>query len=105
MSRDVHDIWGKISIVLLVSLTLSLALPAHASNKAVVLFPLSIYTDKPSDYLRQGVRSMLASRLSGGGLEVISDEALESLLARGEAITSKEHHCHRWRLQSGSIAS
>ncbi|MEE8300496.1 MAG: VCBS repeat-containing protein, partial [Desulfatiglandales bacterium] len=73
--------------LLLLSFTLSFPLPAHASKKTLVLFPLVLYADKPSVYLRQGVRSMLASRLSGGGLELISDE---SLLGEKEGITSKE---------------
>jgi len=86
-SRENCNIFGKTLSLLLVSLILFLPLPAHASNKTLVLFPLVIYTDKPSDYLQQGVRSMLTSRLSGGGLEVISDE---SLVGEKEVITSKE---------------
>jgi hypothetical protein len=87
ISRETCNIFGKILILLLLSFTLSLPLPAHASKKSIVLFPLVIYADKPSDYVQQGVRSMLSSRLSGGGLEVISGE---SLLVEKEGITSKE---------------
>ena len=86
-SRKTFNILGKTLILILLSLILSLPVTSHSSDKTLVLFPLAIYADRPSDYLRQGVRSMLASRLSGGGLEVIKDE---SLLGEGEGITSKE---------------
>ena len=90
MSAEAHNIPGKVLILLLLSLILSLPLPAHASKKTLVLFPLAIYADQPSKYLRYGVQSMLASRLSGGGLEIISDEAIAPLLGEEEGITSKE---------------
>jgi hypothetical protein len=88
-SRGASNILGKTLILVLVSFILSFPVPSHASNKRLVLFPLAIYADKPSDYLREGVRRMLISRLSGGDLEVISDESL--LGERGkEGIISKE---------------
>ena len=86
-SRETFNILGKTLSLLLLSFILCLPVTSHSSDKTLVLFPLVIYADKPSDYLRQGVRSMLASRLSGGGLELISDE---SLLGEKEEITSKE---------------
>ncbi len=90
MSRETYITNSKISILLVLSLVFCLPFPSHASKKALVLFPLAIYADQPSDYLRQGVKSMLASRLSGGDLEIISDEALESVLGEKEEITSKK---------------
>jgi hypothetical protein len=44
---------------------------AFAAEKKVVLLPLALYADPGKDYLRQGIRSMLASRLSGEGLQVV----------------------------------
>jgi len=89
-SREALHILGKSLILLLLSVIACLPVVTHASNKTLVLFPLAIYADKPSDYLRQGVRSMLGSRLSAAGLEVISGEGLESLLGEKEEIATKE---------------
>lgn len=91
MTRELYTIFGKTVILFLLSLILSLPLPAHASNKTLAIFPLVIYADKPLEHIRQGVKSMLVSRLSGGGLEVISDERLVPLLGEKEmkGITSK----------------
>jgi len=90
MSREACNIAGKVLILLVGSLVFSLPLPAHASGKTLVLFPLAIYSDQPSEYLRQGVKSMLASRLSRGDLEIIGDEAVEQVFGEKEGITSKE---------------
>lgn len=90
MSREAFNIPGKALALVLLSLIASLALVAHASTKTIVLFPLAIYADQPSEYLRQGVRSMLTSRLSAGGLEILSGEALEPLIGKKEAVTSQE---------------
>jgi len=43
-----------------------------------------IYADQSRPYLRQGAKSMLVSRLSGGGIVLISDEKLASLLTEKE---------------------
>ena len=82
----------KTLITLFLSLVFSLPLTARASDKTLVLFPLIIYADQPKTYLRQALMSMFVSRLSGGGLEVISDEAFESLLKEEEkkGITSEK---------------
>ena len=91
MTRELYTIFGKTVILFLLSLILCLPLPAHTSNKTLALFPLVIYADKPLEHFRQGVKSMFVSRLSGGGLEVISDEGLAALLGENEmrGITSK----------------
>jgi len=91
MTRETYTILGKTVIVLLLCLILSLPLPAHTSNKTLVLLPLVIYADKPFDHIRPGVKSMLVSRLSAGELEVISDERIEPLLLEKErkGITSR----------------
>jgi hypothetical protein len=103
MSRGACNIAGKVLIFLVGALILSLPLPAHASGKTLVLFPLTIYADQPSDYLRQGVKSMLVSRLSGGGLEILCDEAVESVLGE-EGITSKEQAEELARALKGDYA-
>jgi len=84
MSRITCNIFLKIVTLFLLSLILSLPLPVHASNKTLVLFPLVIYADQSRPYLRQGAQSMLTSRLSGGGILLISDERLLSLLSEKE---------------------
>jgi hypothetical protein len=66
---------------------------AFAAEKKVVLLPLALYADPGKDYLRQGIRSMLASRLSGEGLQVVGDRALAPFLREGEeknGVTSLE---------------
>lgn len=92
MSREHYTSFGKILILILLSLILSMPLTAHASKKTLVLFPLAIYADKPLDHIRKGVASMLSSRLSAEGIEVISVEKIESLLQEKgqEVITSRK---------------
>jgi hypothetical protein len=56
------------------------------------MLPLTLYADTSKSYLREGVKSILVSRLSGGDLHIISDEALEPLLSEKEkkGIISKD---------------
>jgi hypothetical protein len=84
MSRISCNIFCKIVTPFLLSLILSLPLPVHASNKTLVLFPLVIYADQSRPYLREGAKSMLISRLSGGDILLISDEKLLSFLSEKE---------------------
>ncbi|UCF84607.1 MAG: hypothetical protein JSV50_02960, partial [Desulfobacteraceae bacterium] len=92
MIRETHHIFGKALAVSLLALTLFLPLPAHAANKTLVLLPLTLYADESKSYLRQGVTSILLSRLSGADLHVIGDEALGTLLSEKEkvGITDKD---------------
>jgi hypothetical protein len=66
--------------------------PLTAADKRVALFPLAIYGDPSKDYLRQGLKSMFVSRLSGGEIVVIDEGEYESLLSDTEkqGLTSKE---------------
>jgi len=76
-------IFSKFSIIFLaflLSLVLSLPFKAHSSDKMLVLFPMAMYADQSKSYLKQGIKIMLMSRLSGGGIDIISDEALQPLL-------------------------
>ena len=66
---------------------------ARATEKKVAVLPLALYADPAKAYLRQGIKSMLASRLPGEGLQVIGDQALAPFLREGEeknGITSPE---------------
>ena len=79
----IYRIFSKSSIIFLaflLSLVLSLPFKAHSSDKMLVLFPMAMYADQSKSYLKQGIKIMLMSRLSGGGIGIISDEALEPLL-------------------------
>ena len=71
---------------------LSLFLPCKVSGsgKSLALLPLTIYADPSKAYLRQGVRSVLLSRLSGEGLNLVGDEVLAPVLTEKdrEGITS-----------------
>jgi TolB-like protein len=70
----------------------SFPLPVQAADKRVAILPLKLYADESKAYLRQGLKTMFTSRLSGEGLEVIGDEALSPLLtdADGQGVTSSE---------------
>jgi hypothetical protein len=66
---------------------------ALGSEKKVVILPLALYADPGKAYLRQGIKSMLASRLPGEGVQVMGDQALAPFLREGEengGITSPE---------------
>ena len=92
MTREIIHNLSKILIPSLLALILFLPLPAHTANKTLVLLPLTLYADESKSYLRHGVKSILVSRLSGGDLHVIGDEALRSLLSENEkaGITDKD---------------
>ena len=66
---------------------------ARATEKKVAVLPLALYADPGKDYLRQGIKSMLASRLSGDGIQVVGDPTVAALLREGEenkGVTSPE---------------
>lgn len=74
------------SLVLLLCLLSSFlcASRAFAADKKVAVLPLALYADPAKAYLRQGIKSMLSSRLPGEGLQVISDQSVAPLLREGE---------------------
>ena len=92
MSRETKRSFTRIFIQSLLALLLFIPLTIRAANKTLVILPLTIYADKSKSYLSEGVKSILVSRLSGGDLHIISDEALEPLLSENEkaGITSKD---------------
>ncbi len=65
-------------------LLLCLTSPVQAVNRILVLFPLTIYSQSPKPFLRQGLKTMFQSRLSGGGLDVLTEEAYDGLLTDAE---------------------
>lgn len=71
-------------VLLFFVILLCLAFPAPAANRTLALFPLAIYAERPADYLRRGLTTMFLSRLSGGGLDVITDETFGALLTDDE---------------------
>ena len=92
MRKETRRSFTRIFIQSLLALLLFIPLPVRAANKTLVILPLTIYADKSKSYLSEGVKSILVSRLSGGDLHIISDEALEPLLSEEEkrGITSKD---------------
>jgi hypothetical protein len=69
---------------LLLLLLFSLPSPARAADKTLILLPLVFYADESKAYLRQGLKTMLTSRLSGEGLELIRDQAFTPFLSETE---------------------
>ena len=65
-------------VSLLIALFLFPQASASAADKRVALFPLAFYADPSKAYLRQGIKTMLESRLSGEGLEIISSDSILS---------------------------
>jgi len=84
MYRKTCNTSGKIIALFLLSLILSFPLPAYASSKNLILFPLAIYADQSKAFLGQGIKRMLISRISGGDIEIIPDEKYMSLLGEKE---------------------
>ena len=62
------------------------AAPVTAAEKPeVLLLPLKIFAPQEQHtFLRQGLRSMFVSRLTGEGLSVVSDKEMEKLLQEGD---------------------
>ncbi|HDH87423.1 MAG TPA: VCBS repeat-containing protein, partial [Desulfobacteraceae bacterium] len=92
MYRKTCNTSGKIIGIFLFSLIISLPVPAYASPKSLVLFPLAIYADQSKAYIGQGIKRMLISRISGAGIEIVPDEKYASLLSEKEdaGITSQK---------------
>lgn len=78
-----HCKFSKTFLVFLLVLPL-LFTPVFGADRTLVLFPFSIYAGHLGADLRQGVKAMFLSRLSGGGLDVVTDETFGSLLTADE---------------------
>ena len=92
MSKNTYNTFSKIIGLFVVSLIFFLPVTARSSTKMLVLFPLAIYADQSKAYLGQGIKSMLISRISGAGIEIVPDEKYTSFLTEKEdaGITSQK---------------
>jgi hypothetical protein len=70
--------------IYVLSFILFIPLPAHSSDKKVLLLPLALYAERPLDHIRQGAASMLVTRLAGGELAVIRGDTIERSLTDEE---------------------
>jgi hypothetical protein len=80
------------AFLLLFFLFMSFPLPCLAAGKRLVILPLTFYIDESKSYLRQGIKSMLVSRISGEGLDLVSDDDLRPFLTEKDrqGITSEK---------------
>jgi hypothetical protein len=72
-----------------VMVLLFLSFHVIAANKTVALLPLQLYADPGKAYLGQGIKSMLASRLSGEGLDVLTADSILSETDK-QGVTSEQ---------------
>jgi len=84
MSRNTNTLYSKIIGLIVLSTTFSLPVMTYSSTKTLLLFPLAIYAEQSKAYLGQGINSMLISRISGVGVEIVPDEKYRSLLDETE---------------------
>lgn len=84
LSKSKKCILGLIAFFLVL-----LSFHAIAANKTVALLPLQLYADPSKAYLARGIETMLASRLSGEGLEVITPDSVLSG-ADKQGVTSEQ---------------
>jgi hypothetical protein len=93
----------KTIISLIAILLFLLSFHVIAANKAVVLLPLKLYADPGKAYLSQGIKAMLASRMSGEGLDVISSDSVLSE-ADKQGVTSEQRAEELARLLKANYA-
>jgi hypothetical protein len=80
-----------------------LSLRVLAADKTVVLLPLKLYANPDKAYLAKGIKTMLASRMSGEGLEVITADSVLSE-ADKQGVTSEERAEELARLLKANYA-
>lgn len=83
MNKTGYPMPSGICIVFLAMVLLSSSW-TFAADRKLALFPLTIYSEHPENYVRQGLRTMLVSRLAGAGLDVLTDQDFGSLLTDRE---------------------
>ena len=83
---------GNHCFVFLVAFILFLTPVTQAAEKELALFPIAFYIDSSKDFLKQGIRSMLMSRLSGEGIRMVDKDRIDPILNDNDrkGITSKE---------------
>ena len=84
LSKTGYGFLGLITLFLFV-----FPLPTLAANKTVALLPLQVYADPSKAYLGEGIKTLLASRLSGEGLDVVTSDSILSD-ADKQGITSEK---------------
>jgi hypothetical protein len=82
-NKNILPFSGALFLSLLVLLGF-ISLRVMAADKRVLLLPLVFYADESKSYLRQGLKSMFASRLSGEGLELVGEDSYAGLLSEEE---------------------
>jgi len=92
MHQMKYSLLNKLFPVIALSFLLFIPLPAHTADKKVLLLPLALYAERPLDHIRKGAASMLVTRLSQDGIEVMSGEGIEAYLDEEEkrGISSEE---------------
>lgn len=93
--NDRGCIVSKMFLVLPLALIVFLSSSAFGSDEdpyKVALLPLVLHADPSKAYLRPGFNSMLVSRLSGEGIDLIRDDAVLPLLTKEEkeGVASRE---------------
>jgi hypothetical protein len=88
--------------LIVISMSL-LSFDVIAANKTVSLLPLHLFADPSKAYLGQGIKTMLASRLSGEGLDVISSDSVLSE-ADKQGVTSEQRAEELARLLKANYA-
>ena len=90
----IHRCARVAAALLLIPAAVLCASTSHAdgTSKTLVLFPLALYSDTPMDFMRQGARTMLLSRLAGGGIEVVAEDKVNSVMgaAAGAPVTERQ---------------
>ena len=76
---------GFSNVFIILTVLFLQCLPVAAQDKKTVLFPLAFQGDPSMAFLQQGVRSMLISRLSGSGIVIVADEAIDTILEKHES--------------------
>jgi hypothetical protein len=79
------------------------SLHVFAADKVVVILPLKVYADPNKAYLSQGVKTMLTSRMSGEGLDVITADSVLSETDK-QGVTSEQRAEELARLLKANYA-
>jgi TolB-like protein len=93
----------KTVLGIIAALLFLLSFQVIAAKKTVALLPLHLYADPSKAHLGQGIKAMLASRLSGEGLDVISSDSVLSE-ADKQGVTSEQRAEELARLLKANYA-
>jgi hypothetical protein len=90
-------------LVVIAGFLFSFPLYTLAANKIVVLLPLQVYADPSKGYLGEGIKTLLASRLAGEGLDVVTPDSVLSD-ADKQGVTSQKRAEEITRLLKANYA-